>query len=138
MEREREKEMDCIVRVSIQTMGTSSASLTRFICSLYCVMSSKLFRLFSANTSRKPSPVRMYWSRIALHNTKDVHCTWMHYNIFIKAETYYRVRGLLNDTYEDCSWRTNMKMRTAHYLIAYCQKVYFKKRLDKSAFKIGK
>lgn len=35
-------------------------------CSLYWLMSSKDFVLLTAKTHRKPSPVLMYWSRIAL------------------------------------------------------------------------
>ena len=35
-------------------------------CSLYWLMSSKDFMLLTAKTQRKPSPVLMYWSRMAL------------------------------------------------------------------------
>ena len=49
------------------TMGTSSASFTLLICSLYWVMSSKDFALFTANTIKKPSPV------LRSHNKQLVH-----------------------------------------------------------------
>lgn len=61
--------------VHLQTIGTSSASLTRFICSRYWSISSKLFGLLTAKTQRKPSPVRMYWSRIALKR-REIRFFW--------------------------------------------------------------
>ena len=48
-------------------------------CSLYWFISSKDFWLLTANTQRKPSPVRMYWSRIALKQIRTTSTIPMHW-----------------------------------------------------------
>eukprot|EP01139_Manchomonas_bermudensis_P023293 Amastigsp_a840986_14082.p2 type:complete len:161 gc:universal Amastigsp_a840986_14082:166-648(+) len=50
-------------------IGTASASLTRRIWSRNAVISSNAEREVMAYTHRKPSPVRMYWSRIAEYSS---------------------------------------------------------------------
>ena len=50
-------------------MGKMSLSLTRRICCWKVLISSKLSRDVIEYTSRKPSPVRMYCSRIAEYSS---------------------------------------------------------------------
>ena len=49
----------------------SSCHTFQHTCSLYVEISSKDFALLTAKTRRKPSPVLMYWSRIALHRNVE-------------------------------------------------------------------
>jgi hypothetical protein len=44
-------------------------------------MSSNDFALFTANTNRNPSPVRMYWSLIALSNESNLIKIKLNYNL---------------------------------------------------------
>lgn len=96
------------------TIGTSSASLTRFICSRYVPLkiqliihsfylhlsslcnipiSSKLLALFTANTNRNPSPVRIYWSRMAEYSSWPAVSKMS--NKHVSPSVYYKINIII-------------------------------------------
>ena len=83
---------------------TSSASFTRLICSRYEDISSNDLALLTAKTNRKPSPVLIYWSLMALYSSCPAVSRISSKQVSPSMTTCFRYESSIVGSYSSTKW----------------------------------